>query len=241
MPSKRTALKIPKRTEVMSEETVRAAQIFDRAAESAENLFYAFERNKARRGTRNKTDQHELNHPRGATTDQEQDLLRAMLVMASAGLDATIKQLIKDCLVKLASSNKQVRDGLVKFVERRLNKDSTDHSAFLARALVGPLTHRVVMKEYILALTGDSLQSADQVCRAAKALGLEHQKLNIDQVQLQAIFKIRNEIIHEFDINLEGARRKRNSRKAAEMVGYTEEILRLSQRFVVEVDAYLVN
>jgi hypothetical protein len=39
----------------------------------------------------------------GALTDAEQDLLRAMLVFAAAGLDSLLKQLIRDALHNLAA------------------------------------------------------------------------------------------------------------------------------------------
>jgi hypothetical protein len=38
---------------------------------------------------------------RGMSTDEEQDLLRAMLVTAAPGLDAMTKQLIRDALPKV--------------------------------------------------------------------------------------------------------------------------------------------
>ena len=40
--------------------------------------------------------------PQGRTSDQDQDLLRAMLVFACAGVDAAMKTLIEDALPRLA-------------------------------------------------------------------------------------------------------------------------------------------
>ncbi len=61
--------------------------IFQNAHSSSLALFQAFELARKERG-RN----------RGITTNLEQDILRAMLVMAYAGLDAGLKQVIQDVL-----------------------------------------------------------------------------------------------------------------------------------------------
>jgi hypothetical protein len=58
------------------------------------------------------------------TTDEEQDLLRAMLVMAAAGLDSMLKQLIRDCMPSLVKANPQVREGLEKFVARSIRGEA---------------------------------------------------------------------------------------------------------------------
>src|SRR5690349_10645733 len=42
---------------------------------------------------------------KGMPTDEEQDLLRAMLLFASAGLDSLVKQLIRDALPAVLESN----------------------------------------------------------------------------------------------------------------------------------------
>ena len=72
---------------VASEACQGAALILKHTHDSASALLKAF--NLAREGR---------GRPRGMTTDEEQDLLRAMVVMAAAGLDAMAKQLIRDGL-----------------------------------------------------------------------------------------------------------------------------------------------
>src|SRR5438093_6910832 len=79
----------------------------------------------------------------GALTDAEQDLLRAMLVFAAAGLDSLVKQLIRDALRPLAGKDSAVRAELETFVTRQMRADlSADESdaasgrKFLARVMV---------------------------------------------------------------------------------------------------------
>jgi len=57
------------------------------------------------------------------TTDEEQDLLRAMLVMAAAGLDSMTKQLIRDALPQVVHRTGAAREGLEKFLARQLTGD----------------------------------------------------------------------------------------------------------------------
>ncbi len=64
---------------------------------------------------------------RGMTTDEEQDLLRAMLVSAASGLDAMTKQLIREALPIIIQIGKEALAELEKFVTRRL-RDGTDDS-----------------------------------------------------------------------------------------------------------------
>jgi len=88
----------------------KPASIFEYTHGSASSLLLAFDDAKAKRGK-----------PRGVLTDQEQDILRAALVMSCAGIDAAIKQTIRDCLEQLLERNRQVRDGFEKFIKKRIS------------------------------------------------------------------------------------------------------------------------
>src|SRR3989338_9193146 len=50
---------------------------------------------------------------KGGTTDEEQDLLRAMLATIATGLDAIVKQIIKDCLLELSRTEDLVIKALI--------------------------------------------------------------------------------------------------------------------------------
>ena len=82
-------LTTPKLT-LKSSKSKTAALIYEYSVESANALWAAYDLARLNRGK-----------PRGITTDQEQDILRAMLIAAASGLDASIKQLIRDCLQAL--------------------------------------------------------------------------------------------------------------------------------------------
>ena len=57
---------------------------------------------------------------RGTSTDEEQDLLRAMLIFASSGLDAMIKQITRDTLRKVIQIDKGSQAMFKTHIERRL-------------------------------------------------------------------------------------------------------------------------
>jgi len=177
---------------------------------------------------------------RGMTTDEEQDLLRAMLVMAAAGLDGMAKQLIRDALPSLVKCSEAVRSGLETFIQRQIVSDAEGTTAgtgakFLARVLAAESQQSQVIEEYIRRLTGGSLQSGEELMRTATALGLKPGQCKIDKDKVQAIFDIRNQIIHELDMNPSGKKRKRHLRKQKDMVAHADTLLGIAQSLLVGV------
>jgi len=177
---------------------------------------------------------------RGMTTDQEQDLLRAMLVMAGAGLDSMAKQLVRDALPQLAAKNEEVRRHLEKFVLRKLRTEAGAEGAsvpaFLARTLVAPSAHTMIVEEYIEKVTAGSLQSVRALNEVVSALGLGPADLRVALSAYGRIFDIRNKIIHELDIDLAGVRRKRTLRRRNQMFDDTKALIELGRQLVVAVD-----
>ncbi len=168
------------------------------------------------------------------TTDSEQDLLRAMLVMAAAGVDSMVKQLIRDTLPALVAVDTDVKRGLEKFIGKQIRGEGDSSGVlvgkdFLARVLAAPSQQSQVIEEYIDDLTQGSLQSPSELDRVAAALGLPQQVLGIDRKLLKTIFGIRNEIIHELDINLDAERRRRNLRRSSDMISYTDALLKVAE------------
>lgn len=178
----------------------------------------------------------------GTSTDEEQDLVRAMLVFAAAGLDSTIKQLIRDALPELSGIDDQVAERLEAFVSKQVRVESDGARGagkFLARVLTADDPRRQVIEAYILELTGSSLQSADELMKACNALGLEPKKVKVDKKALTPIFRIRNEIIHELDINFDHVNRNRESRSLKLMSRHSNQLLEVGEAIVAAVEAKL--
>ena len=73
---------------------------------------------------------------RGAPTDVRQDLLRAMLTFASSGLDALVKQLVRDTLPSIIDNNEGASNMFSNtFVERRLKMGEGINHRLLAKII----------------------------------------------------------------------------------------------------------
>lgn len=184
---------------------------------------------------------HRRGRPRGMTTDNEQDLLRSMLVMAAAGLDATVKQLVQDTLVQLVPLDSRAQNSFEKFVLRRLGGDAGTgvavmNTKLLAAVLVSKDPQQRLLQEYVLHLTGSSLQSVESLFEVAAALGAEPAQIRLVPAELKPIFETRNKIIHELDINLDVPRRTRNLRSQTTMIRDTERLFRLAHSMIASVD-----
>lgn len=176
------------------------------------------------------------------TTDEEQDILRAMLLFAAAGLDALLKQLIADCLPSLAPSDEKVADGLRTFTARSLRRQSDPSASdaapsFLSRIHASPDQYQALLSEYVSSLTGGSLQSPEELMRALFALGVDPGKIRVDPTALRPIFDARNKISHELDIDFQATRRNRRSRARDPMVEDTNTLLQIAEAAYLEVEA----
>ena len=176
---------------------------------------------------------------KGTPTDQEQDLLRAMLVFACAGLDSMIKQVIRDALELVIGQSEGAHGNFQVFVEKRLARQGTLDPRFLAGVLTGTDPRKVLVAELVRELTSQSLQSKDQVLRAASYFDIPSNVLAEDIRRLEEIFQSRNQISHEMDVDLNQPNRTRRPRRKAAMIDHTETILQLANTFLTEVDRRL--
>ena len=180
---------------------------------SATSLLTAFDDAKKKRG-----------NLRGVLADKEIDILRAALVMTCAGMDGALKQAIRECLPHLMDRNDSVKREFRKFIGRRVTPP--EGTKLLAEALSEEAPRQRLIEEYVGHLTGDSLQSEEQIRKTVAALGVD-KVLELDFSRLGDIFRLRNQIIHELDIDLNAPKRKRKVRsqklllESADFVLYT--------------------
>jgi len=142
-------------------QTEKPALIYQYSVESANSLWAAYHLTRSARGS-----------PGGITTYQEQDILRAMVVAAASGLDAALKQLIEESIPSLLGFSDSVREEFEKFARRHLQAEDTDVAVVspkvLARILTSSDPQKRLVEDYVDELTGESLQSADQLLRICK-------------------------------------------------------------------------
>ena len=178
---------------------------------------------------------------RGRLTSPEEDLLRAAIVFTGAGLDATLKQLIRDTLPLLLEKNPQAHDKFETFAVGRLGTTEIAEAKMVARYLASPDPRKRLIEDYVYELTGSSLQSAEEVQKTAGALGIENAALRKRINGLRNMFVARNEISHELDLRRPGqpGDRTRRSRPMGPTKDLCQEGLEVGQLIVNAVGGLL--
>lgn len=141
------------------------------------------------------------------------DFARSMILFAGAGIDATLKQLLRDCLAACVDASSESRREFETHVERTLKRG--DDRA-IARFLVAKDARRALLDDYLASLTSTSLQSYREVAKITSALGVT--VTTISREPLETLFVARNIIAHELDLldpDVHGmTRRKRLAQEA---------------------------
>lgn len=177
---------------------------------------------------------------KGPSTHYQQDLYRAMLIFACAGLDVFVKQLVKNKLSQLIEVDKIAEEKFKEYVKRGLKKDDKAILNTVALALIDQTPRNIFLDDYIASKTSDSLQSLEELKGISEASGLSTDNIfNKEKCALlKDAFKARNQIIHEMDINIEAsglgttAYRTRRQRVATKMEKYIRSILNLSEQIL---------
>jgi hypothetical protein len=128
----------------------------------------------------------------------EVDLLRAALVFAGAGLDAVLKQLVRDSLPTLLNTYPAAQ-GALKGYSARL---TSEQPAKAKSILTNPDPTKALRRQYIADLTKASLQGHGELVNIRKALGLADSG-SLSDTALSAFsdfFVARNQVAHELDL-----------------------------------------
>ncbi len=212
-----------------SRHTSHAATILIYARQTAADLLDAFQTVRNAQGSR------------GTTTDTQQDILRAMLVFATAGLDASVKRLVQDALPILAASSRDAQSALDDFGVRRLKPGGDIDARFLVRLVSAADSRAELIDEFVTDLTRGSLQNVEQLMAVRSALGLRDRGIEQGILGLRESFRIRNQIIHEMDMDLAARNRNRTSRTRANMVRDSNRVLSVAASIVMAVDSAVME
>lgn len=213
-----------------SEQTKAAYLVLKYAHDTAKSFLTSFEYVRKSRAAK------------GTATDEEQDLLRAMLIFASAGLDSMLKQLIKDALPSVIERNDGARMQFKNYVEKKIlnQKASPTVTNIDAKLLSGLLIEdspkEALIEKLLYDLTSDSIQSKDQLLRVASSFGISTEDLSVDLKKLKTVFEVRNQIAHEMDIDFKQPNRNRVPRAKNDMIEMTNIILKTADHFLNKVD-----
>ncbi|MCW9024082.1 MAG: HEPN domain-containing protein [Gammaproteobacteria bacterium] len=184
----------------------------------------------------------------GPPTAGEQDLIRASLTFAAAGLDSILKELIKGSIKALAEKDTDVQKGLEEYARRQLREETDGSFAknsanFIAKLLVSPKPYEQLVENYTIHLTGSSLQSVDQLFKASSALGITIKIVNDKSKELREIFEIRNKIIHELDVRFDitHGQKSRNSRTKKGLDEMSDLLLKVAAEYIKAVNQKLIK
>jgi hypothetical protein len=177
----------------------------------------------------------------GPPTAKEQDLLRSTLIFAGAGLDSSLKLLIRAAMPLLFKKEPKIEAKVADYFSKIEPKA-------LAAYMLKALPRDAMLEDLINDLTGSSLQSPDELERVIGFLNLDRQTIigpgKNDRQVIKAAFDTRNNIIHELDVNDEPPAvgvpfRVRRTRD--EMVQQTNVIFKVAFAFLSEVNEKLAS
>ncbi|SDF96847.1 hypothetical protein SAMN04487781_3120 [Cellulosimicrobium cellulans] len=148
----------------------------------------------------------------GRWTAPAVDSLRSALLYASAGLDVSLKRLVRHALPELPERDEFVEERFQRYAEAKMKAGQSggiDPKA-LIRVLMtkGESPRDSLMGAWVYDLTDGSAQSAERVGELAQALGVTNSALKKRIVPakapskstLQSAFEARNLIAHELDV-----------------------------------------
>lgn len=167
-----------------------------------------------------------------------------MLVFASAGLDSMVKHLAREALPSVirrgTGPNKEFRG----FVERHMKMRAADDKPnyeLLIEVLLSESPRDTLVSSLVSELTGHSLQSAEQLFVVGAHFNVSSQSICPDRDRLKQVFNIRNQIVHEMDIDFTRPNRNRVPRRRDDMVAAANQILEAADAFLAAVDVKLAN
>ncbi|TAK74003.1 MAG: hypothetical protein EPO11_07610 [Gammaproteobacteria bacterium] len=207
-----------------SSELESAHNLINYGIESVNQLWNAYKKITKQRG-------------KGAPLHTDQDILRAMLVMSGAALDASIKSIVKDSLHEVIKVNEKARDRVKSQIHTLFLKKIQEkrEGEAIAEALISNHPDEMLIDQIIEYATGGSLQSIDQLCSISDLFGID-KPANIND--FKNTFQARNQIIHEMDA-VDDKYRRRRQRKKDDMKRHAIKLLEVSCWFVEQVDVCL--
>lgn len=187
---------------------------------------------------------------RGRYSEADQDLLRAALLFAGAGVDSALKRLLRDSLPEVVEVSEEAATRLARFAEDHIapRNAAVDRTA-LAKLFLADRPRDALIDSYTDYLTGGSLQSAEKLREVALALGVEDRgffkRIDPGKSLLRDMFTARNEIVHQLDLRDPGTQsrgakaHKRETRTIGDVTKWATEALSACQFIVNSVAAQL--
>ena len=220
MPKEQIEIAIPSYA-TTKDSTRRACAVLERSSDTCNHFLNLFDAATSKRG-------------RGATSDTDQELLRAMLLFACAGLDSAVGHLMRDCAVEMLPRSKALQNESRSFAGQKLSIPP-EGASFLLKVLDKAQSgvEDLVVEEMMIEKTRHSLQSHEELLRMSSLFEIADGNIRPQIRELRDVFKARNVITHEMDVDFDGSGpRPRVSRRRDDMVKYTTQVLEVAAQLI---------
>lgn len=176
---------------------------------------------------------------RGTPRDTDKDLLRAAIAFAGAGVDGTLKALLKDAPPTLVLEHGKSGSAVKAFAKMLFDEEPKT----ALKVLVSEDPTRKLHDKFVQHRTKESLQATSDLQQARAALGLSATgSLSDDSIdELEMAFAARNQIIHEIDLQTPSGRGEwsKHSRTMTSSVSQIDQLFAMTLAFVQKADALL--
>lgn len=135
--------------------------------------------------------------------------------------------------------NQKAHENLQRFVSRRIKRGEQPDYDTLAGILLDKDPLRKMTEALVQDITSGSLQSVEELTKIASHFDIPADTIVGNRSALQETFAMRNEIIHEMDMDFSSRNRNRKSRTRDSMVSATNNVFGTASSFLGTVDAKL--
>jgi hypothetical protein len=144
-----------------------------------------------------------------------------------------VKQLVRDTLAAVIDANPRATEKLQEYIAGRLKgRDGARDHVYLAEILSDREPRQKLVQDLIRDLTSGSLQSVEELKRAASYFEIRIQDICRDEADLKEVFLARNQISHDMDIDFGQSDHPRRPRSRDVMMDKAQRIFDLASAFL---------
>lgn len=172
---------------------------------------------------------------RGTLRQEEQELLRAALVLTSSGLDASMTKLVRVALPRLIRQGASAKTRYDSWLSAEVGKEGAASKAIVAAVLSTDATAALV-NAYVDVKTTASYQGTKDLSMRVRDLLCVPPKLVSDAeiVALDPFFRARNAIVHDMDYadTSDSSKRRRHTRAGPATLSECDRAFQLCARMI---------
>jgi hypothetical protein len=175
------------------------------------------------------------------TSEAKNFYIKALLVFSTAGLDSMIKHLIRNVLHDLVDTTDDTKKEMLDFVHQKL----LNEKKIISETLINKSQRTFLAEQFIAHLTDGSLLSKNELLKVLKVLGIKTEKpdqigilkkeTGSNKCTIDRIFEVRNQIVHDLDIDFSVPGQRLRIRNRNEIINWTNFIFEKSELILYTV------